>query len=83
MQFLPLNVNRLFRLASLPKCQPRVQRGGRVVSSEVSVPLEQKLAIVSNQVRLLGARLHMCQFRLPSVVGTVKRKKALLSPESH
>lgn len=83
MQFLPLNVNRLFRLASLPKCQPRVQRGGRVVSSEVSVPLGQKLAIVSDQIRLLGARLHMCQFRLPSVVGTVKRKKALFSPQSH
>lgn len=84
-QFLPLHLERLFRLALLLKCQPTEQGwvGGRGSCFFRSfVPLGQKLAIVSNQIWLLGAELHMCQLRLPSVVGTVKGEK-LFSPLSH
>lgn len=84
-QFLPLHLERLFRLALLLKCQPTEQEwvGGRGSCFFRSfVPLGQKLAIVSNQIWLLGAELHMCQLRLPSVVGTVKGEK-LFSPLSH
>lgn len=57
-------------------------REGRGCFFRSFVPLGQKLAIVSNQIWLLGAELHMCQLILPSVVGTVKGEK-LFSPLSH